>query len=45
MFHKRKLDTIDGFSGYFEFLKPEFPSKVLFEGDIYNSVSHAFMSA
>ena len=45
MFQKRKLETIDGFVGYFEFLKPEFPSKVLFENELYNSVSHAYMAA
>ena len=45
MFQKRKLETIDGFVGYFEFLKPEYPSKVFFEGEIYNSVSHAYMAA
>ena len=45
MFQKRKLETIDGFQGYFEFLKPEFPSKVLYENEIYNSVAHAYMAA
>lgn len=45
MFKKRKEDTIDGFYGYFEYLKPEFPSKVMFEGELYNSVAHAYMAA
>lgn len=45
MFQKRKLETIDGFTGYFEFFKPEFPSKVVLEGELFNSVSHAYMSA
>lgn len=45
MFQKRKLDTIDGFQGYFEFLKPEFPAKVLFQNEMYNSVAHAYMAA
>ena len=45
MFQKRKLETIDGFNGYFEFLKPEFPSKVLYEHEIYNSVAHAYMAS
>jgi hypothetical protein len=45
MFKKRKEDTIDGFHGYFEYLKPEFPAKVMFEGQLYNSVAHAYMAA
>ncbi len=45
MFQKRKLETIDGFNGYFEFLKPEFPSKVLYQHEIYNSVAHAYMAS
>lgn len=45
MFKKKKEDTIDGFTGYFEYLRPEFPSKVLYKGDLYNSVAHAYMAA
>ena len=45
MFKKRREDTIDGFHAYFEYLKPEFPSKVIFEGQLYNSVAHAYMAA
>lgn len=45
MFKKRKEDTIDGFVAYFEYLRPEYPSKVMFEGELYNSVAHAYMAA
>lgn len=42
---KRKDDTIEGFNGYFEFLKSEFHAKVLFKNEIYNSVAHAYIAA
>lgn len=45
MFRKKKEETIEGFTGYFEFLRPEFPSKVFYEGEIYNSVAHAYTAA
>jgi len=45
MFKKRKEDTIDGFTAYFEFMKPEFPAKVMYQNEIYNSVAHAYMAA
>ena len=45
MFKKAKQETIQGFNHYFEFLKPEFPSKVRFEGELYNSVAHAYVAA
>ena len=43
--HQKKLDRIEGFNGYFQFLRAEFPAKVLFEGEIYNSVAHALEAA
>jgi hypothetical protein len=45
LFNKRKEDQINSFTGYFEFLKPEFPSKVMYDHEIYNSVAHAYMAA
>lgn len=45
MFKKRKEDMIDGFNAYFEYLKPEFPAKVMYQNETYNSVAHAYMAA
>lgn len=45
MFKRIREETIDGFNGYFEYLKPEFPAKVIFEGEVYNSVAHAYAAA
>ena len=42
MFKKRKEDSILGFTGYWDFLKPEFPAKVSYDGELYNSVSHVY---
>jgi len=39
------MGRIEGFSGYFSFLKAEHPCKVLFEGEYYNSVAHAYEAA
>ena len=41
----KKLDRIEGFQGYFQFLQPAFPCKVYFEGEYYNSVAHAYTAA
>jgi predicted NAD-dependent protein-ADP-ribosyltransferase YbiA (DUF1768 family) len=45
MFKRRREETIDGFCGYFEYLKPEYPAKVMYEGEVYNSVAHAYAAA
>ena len=41
----KKLDKIEGFNGYFQFLKIDFPCKVYFDGEYYNSAAHAFAAA
>lgn len=41
----KKLEKIMGYKGYFNFLNPEFPSPVLFEGNMYASAIHAFHAA
>ncbi len=45
MIQRQKLGRIEGFNGYFSFLKTEHPCKVLFEGEFYNSVAHAYEAA
>ena len=45
LLEKQKLETIDNFNGYFEFLNNEFPTPVYYDGRIYKSVSHAFQAA
>jgi hypothetical protein len=45
MFKRKKDDTIEAFTGYFEFLKNEFPTKVYYKDNMYNSVAHAYMAA
>ena len=36
---------VDGFNGYFSFLRTEHPCKVYLDGQIYNSVAHAYEAA
>lgn len=45
MFKKRKEDTINGFAGYFNYLQNEYPTKVRFNNELYNSVAHAYIAA
>src|SRR5688572_13273081 len=42
---KQKLERIDNFNGYFDFLNNEFPCTIYYEGHLHNSVSHAFQAA
>jgi hypothetical protein len=39
------LERIEGFTGYFEFLRIDFPSNVFFEGELYSTASHAYNAA
>jgi ribA/ribD-fused uncharacterized protein len=41
----QKLQKIDNFSGYFEFLSNNFLTPIYFEGILFPSVSHAFHAA
>lgn len=45
MLQQQKRETVEGFFNYYEFLKSEFPSKVYYAGEFYNSVAHAYMAA
>jgi len=45
MLEKRKLEVIDNFSDYFDFLNNEFPCEVYYQGLVYRSVSHAYQAA
>ena len=42
---RKKLERIEGFNGYFQFLRTDYPCKIHFEGEYYNSVAHAFAAA
>jgi hypothetical protein len=39
------LERIENFTGYFKFMDNDFPSKVLYQGIIYPTASHAFFAA
>ena len=45
LLQKQKLERIDNFNGYFDFLNNEYPCSVYFEGIIYKSVAHAYQAA
>ena len=45
LFKKKQLEKIEGFSGYFEFMRPDFPAQVYFEGELYASAAHAYNAA
>eukprot|EP00347_Sterkiella_histriomuscorum_P005853 403355024 len=45
LFKKKQLDKIEGFSGYFEFMRPDFPAQVYFEGEMYSTAAHAYNAA
>lgn len=42
---KRKLEVIDNFNDYFDFLNNEYPCQVYYQGLIYRSVAHAYQAA
>ena len=35
LYRKKQLEKIEGFTGYFEFMRPDFPAPVFFEGETY----------
>jgi hypothetical protein len=45
MFKKKQAERIEGLSGYFEFMRPDFPSQVYFEGEVYQTAAHAYNAA
>lgn len=45
MFKKKQMEKIEGFSGYFEFMKLDYPAPVLYEGEHYQTAAHAYFAA
>ena len=45
LFKKKQLEKIEGFSGYFEFMRPDFPAQVYYEGEMYATAAHAYYAA
>jgi hypothetical protein len=45
LFKKKQLEKIEGFTGYFEFMRPDYPSPVYFEGELYATAAHAYNAA
>lgn len=45
LFKKKQLEKIEGFSGYFEFMRLDFPAPVYYEGDMYATAAHAYYAA
>ena len=45
LIEKQKLERIDNFNGYFDFLNNDYPCDIYFEGLIFKSVSHAYQAA
>jgi hypothetical protein len=39
------LEKIEGFNGYFEFMRSDFPAQVFYEEEVYGSVAHAYNAA
>eukprot|EP01017_Pseudomicrothorax_dubius_P024323 TRINITY_DN2586_c0_g4_i5.p1 TRINITY_DN2586_c0_g4~~TRINITY_DN2586_c0_g4_i5.p1 ORF type:complete len:393 (-),score=64.20 TRINITY_DN2586_c0_g4_i5:615-1793(-) len=42
---KRKMERIDNFNGYFDFLNNEYPCAVYYDGNLYKTVYHAYQAA
>ncbi len=45
LIEKQKLETIDNFNGYFDFLNNDYFSDVYYDGLVYPSVSYAYQAA
>jgi len=45
LLQKQKLDRIDNFNGYFDFLNNEYPCPVYFDGLLFKSVSYAYQAS
>lgn len=45
LLQKQKLDRIDNFNGYFDFLNNEYPCQVFFDGLLFKSVSYAYQAS
>ena len=45
MFKQKQADRIEGLTGYFEFMRLDFPASVFFEGELYQTAAHAYNAA
>ena len=45
MFKQKQADRIEGLTGYFEFMRLDFPACVFFEGELYQTAAHAYNAA
>jgi len=45
LIEKQKLETIDNFNGYFDFLNNDYGCDVYYDGLVYKSVSYAYQAA
>ena len=45
LMEKRKMEVIDNFNDYFDFLNNEYPCAIYYQGLIFRSVSHAYQAA
>ena len=45
LIQKQKLDRIDNFNGYFDFLNNEYSCQVFFDGLLFKSVTYAYQAA
>ena len=45
MFKKKQQEKIEGLTGYFEFMRLDFPAQVYFEGEMYSTAAHAYNAA
>lgn len=45
LFKKKQLDKIEGLTGYFEYMRSDFPAQVYYEGEIYSTAAHAYNAA
>jgi hypothetical protein len=45
LFKKKQLEKIEGFTGYFEYMRSDFPAQVWYEGELYATAAHAYNAA
>lgn len=45
MFKKKQMEKIEGLTGYFEFMRPDYQAQVYFEGQLYQTAAHAYSAA
>jgi hypothetical protein len=45
LFKKKQAEKIEGLTGYWEFMRLDFPAQVYFEGEIYQTAAHSYHAA